>query len=48
MNLFEYFRQEFGVSRTEKMLEKIERVVDWKELERRILSKRERGYGGEG
>ncbi len=48
MNLFEYFRQEFGVSRTEKMLEKIEKTVDWKKLERIILSQRERGYGGEG
>lgn len=48
MNLFEYFREEFGVSRTEKMLEKIEGVVEWKRLELQILSQRERGYGGEG
>jgi IS5 family transposase len=30
------------------MLEKIEKTVDWKKLEQKILSQRERGYGGEG
>ncbi len=43
MNFFEMFREEFGVSRTERLLEKIERVVPWEILEKEIWSKRENG-----
>ncbi len=48
MNIFEFFRNEFGQSRTEKLLEKIDSVVPWKAMERKILSQRERGYNGVG
>ena len=48
MNIYEYFRSEFGTSRTEKMLTKIEKVVDWKGLENKLLSQRVYGYGGVG
>lgn len=48
MNLFSYFREEFGITRTEKLLEKINKVVPWKEFAREIERKRERGSGGMG
>lgn len=48
MNLFEFFRNEFGQSRTEKLLEKIDSIVPWEAMEKKIISMRERGYGGVG
>ena len=48
MNLYEFFRSEFGTTRTEKLLQKIDKVVPWEALEKEILSKRERGYNGVG
>ena len=48
MNLYESFRSEFGVSRTEKLLKKVEEVVPWEEMEKAILARRERGYNGVG
>lgn len=48
MNIFEYFRNEFGVSRTEKMLEKINEIVDWEKIEKEIQSHREYALGGVG
>lgn len=48
MNIFEFFRNEFGQSRTEKLLSKIDAVVPWEAMEKDILSKRERGYNGVG
>jgi len=48
MNIFEFFRNEFGQSRTEKLLEKIDTIVPWEVIEKEVLSKRERGYNGVG
>ena len=48
MNIYEFFRSEFGMTRTEKLLMKIDEVVPWEVMEKEILSKRERGYNGVG
>lgn len=48
MNFFEMFRMEFGKSRTEKLLEKIEKAVPWEILEKEIWSNRENWRGGIG
>lgn len=48
MNLYEFFRSEFGITRTEKLLTKIDQIVPWENMEKEILSKRERGYNGVG
>lgn len=48
MNFFEMFRSEFGVSRTEKLLQKMNEVIPWEALEKELWIKRERGKGGQG
>lgn len=45
---FDLGRASFGSTRTEKLLEKLDQVVPWKEMERRILEQRDRTYGGVG
>ena len=48
MNLFEYFREGFGTTRTETLLGKIDKVVPWKELAKEIENRREIAPGGVG
>ena len=48
MNFFEMIREEFGVSRTEKLLKKMEAVIPWDVLEKKLWDKREKGKGGRG
>ncbi len=47
-NFYNFFQTEFGTTRTEKLLKKIDKAVPWEEMELRILSSRKRGYGGVG
>lgn len=48
MNLFEYFREEFGTTRTEKLLGKIDKVVPWKVLAKEVENRRRLALGGVG
>lgn len=48
MNLFQYFRDEFGTTRTEKQLQKIDQVVPWDRLSKEIENKRAYAPGGVG
>lgn len=48
MNLFQYFREEFGITRTEKLLNKINKVVPWEILAKEIEQKRKLAPGGAG
>lgn len=48
MNFFELFREEFGVSRTEKFLQKMDKTVPWEILEKQLWERRKRGEGGVG
>lgn len=48
MNFYEFFRSEFGTTRAEKLLEKINQVVPWEAMEKEILARRVRGYNGVG
>lgn len=48
MNLFQYFREEFGITRTETLLRKIDKVVPWETLAKEIENRRDlapRGVG---
>ena len=47
-NFFDFARASFGKTRTEKLLEKINKVVPWKEMEADILIRRDKTYGGVG
>lgn len=48
MNFFELFREEFGVSRTEKFLQKMDNTIPWDLLEKKLWDKRIRGKNGVG
>ena len=47
-NFFEFARVGFGTTRTEILLEKINSVVPWYEIESDILINRQSSYGGVG
>lgn len=47
-NFFDFARASFGTTRTEKLLEKVNKVVPWKEMEMEILIRRDKAYGGVG
>lgn len=48
MNIFQYFREEFGTTRTESLLKKIDEVVPWQDLTKEIENKRILAPGGVG